>query len=417
MLIAATVMVAAWLAPSAQAEFVWDAYPDLDIGTHPSGPFFQDIQFNTSTYTTQTGENLVCGTAPNKATGANTAWLHFEAPVAGQLAVGVVTHEQYFGMLQIYVKNNPPSACAYARDFHEEPKAGVHLAANVFVDIQTLGVEIEERNGVELDDSPLGGLTDVLITFTPDDVDGDKVPDTLDACPGEAGPAALQGCPDSDGDGIANRNDRCPTLAGVARFEGCPDTDGDGIPDAQDKCPTRAGPASFEGCPDSDGDGIGDNRDQCPTQFALAAISGPVPAGGPRHPGCLEALTVARIVKGLGEMRSGVAVRLWTLTAPAGSVVRIGCIGRACGHRRAVKLTSNGSAVRMGPLLARGALKKGGRLWLPAGTTITVELTHAGALGRLERYSIRRGRSSHRAEWTFRDRCISPAGGTETCPA
>ena len=53
-----------------------------------------------------------------------------------------------------------------------------------------------------------------------------------------AGPAELNGCPDTDGDGIADKDDACPEVAGLAALQGCPDADGDGVADNKDKCPT-----------------------------------------------------------------------------------------------------------------------------------------------------------------------------------
>jgi hypothetical protein len=82
------------------------------------------------------------------------------------------------------------------------------------------------------------------------DTDGDGVADADDACPNEAGVAALGGCPDADGDGVADKDDTCPNEAGVAALGGCPDADGDGIADADDACPTEAGVAATNGCPE-----------------------------------------------------------------------------------------------------------------------------------------------------------------------
>lgn len=99
------------------------------------------------------------------------------------------------------------------------------------------------------------------------DRDKDGVPDEIDACPDQPGPAYLSGCPDLDGDGIADNADACPTVAGLPQFAGCPDTDGDGIPNDEDKCPTQAGSPETKGCPDIDGDGIIDSEDECPDDF------------------------------------------------------------------------------------------------------------------------------------------------------
>ena len=84
----------------------------------------------------------------------------------------------------------------------------------------------------------------------PKDTDNDGIPDNLDACPTEAGPAALNGCPDRDGDGIADKDDACPDAAGPASLNGCPDRDGDGVADKDDECPDTPGPAHNKGCPE-----------------------------------------------------------------------------------------------------------------------------------------------------------------------
>jgi hypothetical protein len=53
------------------------------------------------------------------------------------------------------------------------------------------------------------------------DTDGDGVPDGSDACPTQAGPSSLNGCPDSDSDGVVNVNDTCPKFAGTSQNRGC----------------------------------------------------------------------------------------------------------------------------------------------------------------------------------------------------
>jgi outer membrane protein OmpA-like peptidoglycan-associated protein len=82
----------------------------------------------------------------------------------------------------------------------------------------------------------------------PPDRDGDGVPDDLDLCPDEPGPAKDSGCPDSDGDGIPDHLDRCPYERedpdGFADEDGCPDPDNDfdGIPDGEDPDPLEPQP-------------------------------------------------------------------------------------------------------------------------------------------------------------------------------
>jgi OOP family OmpA-OmpF porin len=112
----------------------------------------------------------------------------------------------------------------------------------------------------------------------PKDRDGDGIVDSLDACPDQAGPAALNGCPDRDGDGIADKDDACPDVAGLAKYHGCPipDTDKDGINDEEDKCPTVPGVARYQGCPvpDTDKDGVNDEEDKCPNEAGPASNFG-----------------------------------------------------------------------------------------------------------------------------------------------
>jgi len=54
---------------------------------------------------------------------------------------------------------------------------------------------------------------------------------------------------DFDKDGVPNALDRCPREPGPAALDGCPDRDGDEIPDIDDKCPDQPGPVQNDGCP------------------------------------------------------------------------------------------------------------------------------------------------------------------------
>lgn len=62
------------------------------------------------------------------------------------------------------------------------------------------------------------------------------------------------GAPDDDfdKDGVPNAKDQCPRDAGPEALDGCPDKDGDEIPDRDDKCPDQPGPVQNDGCPVSD---------------------------------------------------------------------------------------------------------------------------------------------------------------------
>jgi outer membrane protein OmpA-like peptidoglycan-associated protein len=114
------------------------------------------------------------------------------------------------------------------------------------------------------------------------DLDGDGLPDAVDACPDEPedkdGFQEEDGCPDldMDRDGIPDNADRCPNEAedrdGFQDTDGCPelDNDGDAIPDNADRCPNEPEDKDrFEdedGCPDedNDGDAVADAVDTCP---------------------------------------------------------------------------------------------------------------------------------------------------------
>jgi OOP family OmpA-OmpF porin len=114
----------------------------------------------------------------------------------------------------------------------------------------------------------------LIFKFGAKDADGDGIYDRLDACPQNAGPKELNGCPDTDGDKIIDKDDACPEVAGIAEFNGCPDTDGDGVADKDDACPEVAGLKTLAGCPDADGDGVADKSDKCPQ------VKGPKENGG-----------------------------------------------------------------------------------------------------------------------------------------
>ncbi len=131
------------------------------------------------------------------------------------------------------------------------------------------------------------------------DSDGDGVPNSVDACDDDPGPASNNGCPlpDDDDDGVPNASDDCPNQAGPASNNGCPenaqddDADGDGVLNSKDACPNVAGPAANAGCPypdDPDNDGVRGDDDKCPQVAAPGTPDGcpanPVPAPPGRAP-------------------------------------------------------------------------------------------------------------------------------------
>ncbi|MDD2694531.1 MAG: thrombospondin type 3 repeat-containing protein [Anaerolineales bacterium] len=124
-------------------------------------------------------------------------------------------------------------------------------------------------------------LQTIQVTAVPAaDRDGDVIPDELDECPDQPGPAASRGCllsEDRDGDGLVDSQDACPETPGDPAEAGCPpdavpDRDRDGVPDGEDRCPDQPGLPEWAGCPagawvtDSDGDGLPDFLDRCPLE-------------------------------------------------------------------------------------------------------------------------------------------------------
>lgn len=116
------------------------------------------------------------------------------------------------------------------------------------------------------------------------DEDGDSVPDSEDACPGELedglGSRPNDGCaaPDPDRDGILAGQDKCPDSKEDRLFprqaDGCPvaDADHDGVGNTEDRCLDLAednqDPDPNDGCPapDADADGVVDVNDKCPNE-------------------------------------------------------------------------------------------------------------------------------------------------------
>ena len=126
---------------------------------------------------------------------------------------------------------------------------------------------------------------------TPDDKDGDGIPDAQDDCPTIFNPIrpmdmGLQA--DADGDGIGDACDICPEdkTQMCKRVTGG-DLDGDGIPNGTDNCPETANASQA----DADGDGIGDACDSCavanpgatPCPLVISTLRNKAAAGHPKN--------------------------------------------------------------------------------------------------------------------------------------
>jgi hypothetical protein len=388
-------------------------------------------EYNSETFTLQGAEgerHIGCGQGESAfgfatESGEKSGWIHFIPAVNGFLTVTITTPE-YYGMVATWRGQSEESFfhnaflhCAY-REFPQADKSKSTVAesvqANVPINIETIGVtefcgkfEGQPSPGCKQISSETkdGGVTTVEINFVADDADHDGVPDTLDACPKEAGPASLGGCPDSDGDGIPNFRDKCPTQAGPARFEGCPDSDGDGIPDRFDKCPTQPGPATFNGCPDSDGDGVPDYLDLCASEFANASLS----LLGDGRRGCPEPLKVA-LPYTFTATRRGMRLYSFRVEAPIGSSVTLTCRGRACPKSIGRTITTNSPITSVVPVHV-GRSHRAQTVFIPVGTTVSVTVTHNGTLGKRRSLTPRRHGPPKRV-----DLCVTALGGIERCP-
>jgi OmpA-OmpF porin, OOP family len=183
--------------------------------------------------------------------------------------IGVHKYKYYYGATL-------PLGLGMKVNFWDEAHLFITTTYHVPVITETSNYHLQHSIGIA------GALKKKVVIPVVLDRDKDGVPDNVDACPDDPGPAALQGCPDRDGDGILDKDDKCPDVKGLAKYQGCPipDTDKDGINDEEDKCPTVFGLARYQGCPipDTDKDGINDEEDKCPTVFGLARYQGcPIP--------------------------------------------------------------------------------------------------------------------------------------------
>jgi cytosine/adenosine deaminase-related metal-dependent hydrolase len=140
--------------------------------------------------------------------------------------------------------------------------------------------------------------------ITPDDIDGDGVPNAQDDCPTIFNPIRPMDPngkqADADGDGIGDACDPCPLdpTNQCAKLSGA-DLDGDGIPNGTDNCPVNANTGQADG----DNDGFGDECDGCkaPNRGAAACV---LPIATVRNPAASDHPKEGTVVKVTGYVTS-----------------------------------------------------------------------------------------------------------------
>lgn len=202
---------------------------------------YQTPEFDTQDYSVVGAETAAgsanrngCLVAPGQAVYAgDTAWFRFNPAVSGQLLVKAESVE-YDVVVILYATDRRPWGTTSIGDLTNVSCADQKTVGDELAGIQatdpskTYYVQVGAKCASSTTcGAAVGGDTQVRLTFTPADSDGDGVPDTRDTCGGTAPgtPVDADGCADQDRDGIADSDDRCPAQAGVVSagpFNGCP---------------------------------------------------------------------------------------------------------------------------------------------------------------------------------------------------
>jgi hypothetical protein len=280
-----------------------------------------------------------------------------------------------------------------------------------------------------------GGQTNVRLTFSPKNTDGDWRPDTIDECPTERGLTATgeetnTGCPDRDNDGIEDRIDKCPDVKGDPPL-GCPppDADGDGVNPPAD-CDDNAANV-HPGAPELVNDQVDQNCDQL-LEFdrdgdgyrcVVSASDAKAPCVAPDcddsrntvHPGakpipgnrlddnCDKNPEAFSLIAGepslffIGTRKGIIVDSMEVRNVSPGARVRVTC---KRGRRNVCKPQSKVARGRKTPgLVAFGSLSD---KRLKAGTRLEVRISAARSVGKYIGYRIRRGGRKRV------DRCLDP---------
>jgi hypothetical protein len=389
----AAVISAGGVPAVANAEIEADKFgaaPTLELNPKSAQQVLYEIgPINSAEYSLESSEEPdLCESSELNVYGTNSGWVPIQSTVKGTVSVRLAVPRS----AEELEKGSPYLSDLFLRsgfgiagtcDFELYDKANetfvppevsnVEVAAEQVVYIQWMGTncveEIAKPSGAcastPLHVAKRGGPTTILVTLTPTDTDKDGIPDTRDHCPNQFG-TEPNGCP--------------PTPPPPPR-------------------PPPPPPA------DSDHDGIPDSQDMCLHEFADSSIS----EAGDGRAGCPEPLKHHLNVE-FGKTRKGATLRAYSLVAPVGSNVTLSCRGRAC-PRSLPQLTTTTSTTGLVSLFRHGRLRRGKALWIPVGTTITVTVTHSGALGWRISFSPRKHGHPREPET-----CVSLSGATIKCP-
>jgi Thrombospondin type 3 repeat len=304
-------------------------------------------QYNSSGFTLQTGEGNGCPVPVDQVTyGALSGWVRFLPRVNGKVSITVnstgydVMATLWSGQLAL---GAPPGFDALTNVTCSAPaspsngftigpqavQAGVPVFIQTLSECGTVPTGTPAPTGCADPSTATGGPTSVLVSFVPDDRDGDGVPDSIDACPDTVG----------------------------SQPNGCP-------PAAPAPPPTHTNtPATPT---DTDGDGVRDTHDKCPTVFGTGPDGCPAPVK-------LQWSIVARW-NSLATTFSTLKLR-----SPVGSQIALTCSGRSCPRGLPLRFAATKTVTDLIPRLRRGRFRKGSHVQIPVRTKLTALVTNRGS--------------------------------------
>ena len=302
--------------------------------------------------------------------GSKTAWVRFATRVSGRANVTVDSttggHDVMFkahtaptvssdySLLSQQVNTNPNSTpCNSERvgvpNEFDQFSFYVPPGTSRILYVQVLSICDNSNMTPPCDDAEQaaapGGSTNVTLTYTPDDRDGDRIADSLDACPAQRNPCAV----DADGDGFFKN-----ALPGAK--EDCNDADKGVNPGSSERRGNRK---------DDDCDGSAEPYPRVRNGVTAAF-------GGHR-----------------GQSRASFFTKLFVRNVPKGLRAVVECKGRGCPGPREYVAKKFRKRLNIRARMGR-------RANLRPGAKVTVKLLRKGHVGRVLVYRFRkRGAPTH----------------------